>query len=148
MKDWKKYDKETIWADKKRGGLLVSFLKEYRDEFKVVVNASCSSCFNTYYSNYLKSLPMEETKKVKCDYRLKLKYENISLKYGGKRIKNADLTNELAIELLEKHPHGAMLFDVIPKVKISKKETEKKEKEVIKKRLSQKAKKQKKSEKK
>lgn len=148
MKDWKKYDKQTIFADKKKGGLFVTFLKEYRDEFNVEVNADCPSCFNTYYSNYLKSLPMEEPKKVKCDYRLKLKYENISLKYGGKRIRNRDLTNELAIELLEKHPHGAMLFDVIPKFKISKKDTEQKEKEVIKKRLVAKSKKQKKSEKK
>lgn len=148
MKDWKKYDEQTIWADKKLGGLLVTFLKEYRDEFNIEVNASCSSCFKTYYNNYLKSLPMAEPKKVKCDYRLKLKYENISLKYGGQRIKNKDLTNELAKELLEKHPHGSMLFDVIPKIKISKKATEEKAKEVINKRLTTKAKKQKKSEKK
>ena len=52
---------------------------------------------------------------VKCDYRLHKKYEGITLKYNGVRIRNADLTNELAKELIAKHPHGVKLFDIIPK---------------------------------
>ena len=129
MKGWEKYDKETIFADKKKGGLLVTFLVEYKELFKLkTVNASCGSCFTAYYNNYLNTLPMEETKKEKCDYVLHKKYENITLKYGGKRIRNRDLTNKLAIELLTKHPHGEKLFSVIPKVKVVKKKVVKKSK--------------------
>ncbi len=115
---WKKYDKQTIFADKKKGGLFVTFLKQYRDEFKVQVNASCSSCFETYYRNYLNSIKPKETmskKNVKCDYELHKKYENIYMKFNGKRIRNRDLTNELGKEISEKHPHGAKLFVKMPK---------------------------------
>ena len=115
MKDWIKYDKQTIWNDKKKGGLLVSFLADYRDTFNIEVNASCGSCFNKYYTDYLNSLPMDETKFEKCDYELHKKYENITLKFSGKRIRNRDLTNELAKDLIANHPHGEKLFSVIAK---------------------------------
>ena len=126
MKGWEKYDKETIFADKKKGGLLVTFLVEYKELFKLkTINASCGSCFSGYYDNYLKTLPMAEEKKEKCDYLLHKKYENITLKFGGVRIRNRDLTNKLAIELLNKHPHGEKLFSKIPKKKVVKKEVKK-----------------------
>lgn len=114
--DWTKYDEQTIWNDKKKGGLLVTFLTEYREEYNLkTISASCGKCFLTYYQNYLNSIPMAEVKKVKCDYQLHKKYENITLKFGGKRVRNRDLTNEIAIELIEKHPHGEKLFSVIAK---------------------------------
>ena len=131
-KNWTKYDIQTIFADKRKGGLLVTFLKEYRDEFNVVVNASCASCFKTYYKNYLNSIKPKEKMgaKTTCDYELHKKYENITLKFGGDRIRNSDLTNELAEQLLAEHPHGAKLFSVIKKkstkiVKVAKKPTPK-----------------------
>ena len=117
-KNWKKYDKQTIFADKKKGGLFVTFLKEYRDEFKVQVNASCPSCFEKYYKDYLNSIKPKEKmskKKNNCDYELHKKYENITLKHDGERIRNRDLTNELAERLIAEHPHGAKLFSVIKK---------------------------------
>ena len=116
MRDWTKYDKETIWNDKKKGGLLVTFLTDYKKEYNLkTVSASCSSCFSKYYDNYLNSKPKKMSKKAKCDYELHKKYENITLKYGGERIRNRDLTNTLAKELLDKHPHGAKLFCKMPK---------------------------------
>lgn len=117
-KAWLKYDKQTIFADKRRGGLFVTFLKEYRDQFKVSVNANCPGCFETYYKNYLNSIKPKEkmstTTKSKCDYELHKKYENITMKYGGARIRNRDLTNKLGKEILENHPHGAKLFVRMP----------------------------------
>lgn len=117
---WKKYDKQTIFADKKKGGLFVSFLKDYRDEFKVEVNASCDSCFQKYYTNYLNSIKPKETMKpnTDCDYELKKKYEDIYMKFNGKRIRNRDLTNELGKEILEKHPHGKNLFSRTPETAV------------------------------
>jgi len=94
-KNWKKYDKQTIFADKKKGGLFVSFLKDYRDEFNVEVNASCPSCFNRYYKRYLQSIKPKTMSNKKCDYELHKKYENITLKFNGERIRNNNLTTNL-----------------------------------------------------
>ena len=47
-------------------------------------------------------------------YVLKLKYNGIKSKVTGRPYRNADLTEKQAIELLDKHPHGKLLFDKIP----------------------------------
>lgn len=125
MRDWTKYDKQSIFNDKKKGGLLVSFLTEYKEHFKLnTVNASCAKCFNSYYENYLNSLPMakEIKEKVECDYVLHKKYNGIQLGTNGRPIRNGEMTNEVAEQLLKEHPHGAKLFEIMPE-QLKKKET-------------------------
>jgi hypothetical protein len=112
---WLKYDIATIYADKRVGGLLISFLKEYKAYFNLTsVCASCSGNFKTYYQNYLNITKQENMETKKCDYELLAKYNGIQLGANGQPIRNGEMTNEIAKELLEKHPHGAKLFSVIP----------------------------------
>jgi len=115
MRDWLKYDKGAIFRDKSKGGLLSIFLKEYKEQFGGSINPSCRKCLNSYYGNYINSLNMSEL--VKCDYELHAKYNGIQLGANGQPIRNGEMTNKKAKELLEKHPHGAKLFVKIPEVK-------------------------------
>ena len=127
MRDWLKYDKGSIFRDKSKGGLLIQFLKEYKEQFGGSINPSCNKCLNSYYDNYLKSLKMEDFKeKEVCNYELHKKYDGIQLKFKGVRIQNKDLTNKLAEKLLKEHPHGAKLFSKIPEIKEEIKVVEKK----------------------
>jgi hypothetical protein len=116
MRKWLKYDKHTIFSDKTKGGLLVNFIKDYQAEFGEKINISCGACWSKSYNKfYLKYTEMQE--KTKCDYVLLEKFNGIKCKKTGKPRRNADLTNEQAIELLKSHPHGEKLFAVLPKVK-------------------------------
>lgn len=110
---WLKYDKATIFRDKSKGGLLSQFLKDYKAEFGGSINPSCMKCLNTYYFNFYNLYTME--KKETHGFVLKLKYNGIKSKITGRPYRNADLTEKQAIELIEKHPHGAELFEKIPK---------------------------------
>lgn len=59
---------------------------------------------------------MKNKAEVQCDYRLKAKYNGIQLGTNGRPIRNGEMNNKIAKELLENHPHGKELFDVMPKV--------------------------------
>lgn len=110
-----KYGKAAIFRDKSRDGLLIQFLKEYKVKFGGgVLNVDCSRCRAEYWNNYINSFKMKEP--VKCDYELHKKYNGIQLGTNGQPIRNGEMTNEIAKELLDKHPHGAKLFSVIPVV--------------------------------
>lgn len=113
MIKWLKYDKGTIFRDNSRGGLLSQFLKDYKIKFGGSINPSCGKCLATYYDNFYKTYTMENIEKTH-GYILKLKYNGIKSKVTGRPCRNADLTEEQAIELIEKHPHGKLLFDKIP----------------------------------
>lgn len=113
MIKWLKYDKGSIFRDKKPRGLLSLFLKDYKNEFGGSINPSCIHCLEAYYNNFINQFVME-AKEQKCKFRLKLKYEGIKSPVTRRPIRNGDLTDEQAIELIEKHPHGKMLFDKIP----------------------------------
>ena len=116
MRNWSNYNKEAIFKDKTRGGLLSQFLKEYQEQFNVITTPGCRKCLDRYFNNYLKLTAMApETNK--CDYELHKKYNGIQLGTNGQPIRNGEMTNEIAKELLEKHPHGAKLFSIIPAAK-------------------------------
>ena len=53
-------------------------------------------------------------KKQEHGFVLQAKYNGIKSKVTGRPYRNDDLTEKQAIELIEKHPHGANLFDTIP----------------------------------
>ena len=48
-------------------------------------------------------------------YVLFAKYNGIQLGHAGDPMRNGEMTESQAKELLEKHPHGAKLFSKIPK---------------------------------
>jgi len=50
----------------------------------------------------------------KTEFVLKAKYNGIKSKTTGRPCRNADLTDEQAIDLIENHPHGKNLFNFIP----------------------------------
>ena len=52
--------------------------------------------------------------KILCDFVLKAKYNGIQIGANGQPIRNGEMTNEIAIELMEWHPLGKGLFDVCP----------------------------------
>jgi len=127
MKNIIKNSKGTILQDKKKGGLLVSFAIAYLKETGKQVNVNCGKCITSAYNEMTKKYlePMKKST-VKCDWELHFKYNGIQLGANGQPIRNGEMTNEIAKELHDKHPHGAKLFSVMPKVKKSaKKETTK-----------------------
>lgn len=112
MQDWLNIGKGTIFRDKTKNGLLFEFLKEYKEEFGGSINPNCSKCLEKYYNNYLNSLKMSD---LTHGFLLHKKYNGISLNVRTRPLRNGEMTEKQAIELLEKHPHGALLFEEIPK---------------------------------
>tara|TARA_R110000803_G_scaffold149081_7_gene214552 strand:- start:2364 stop:2795 length:432 start_codon:yes stop_codon:yes gene_type:complete len=127
-----KYGKETIFRDLSRGGLFAKFLKSYSEEFgNKKLNPACSSCRTEYWNNYLNLFKMKTENKSK--YTLKAKYNGIQLGINGQPIRNGEMTDKQAFELLKKHPRGADLFEEAPvKVKAVKKAVKKVVKEEVK----------------
>jgi len=110
---WLKYEKLVIFRDKSKGGLLSQFLKEYKSEFGGSINPSCMTCLNSYYNNFIEKYTMSDIIR-NTEFVLKAKYNNIKSKTNGRPCRNADLTDEQAIDLIENHPHGVNLFEFIP----------------------------------
>jgi len=122
MKDILKNSKEAIFRDKSKGGLLVSFTIAYQKDSGKKLNVNCGKCVEKAYremtNKYLKKMSKEI---VKCDWELHFKYNGIQLGTNGQPIRNGEMTNAIAQELHDKHPHGAKLFKVIPEQKAKKK---------------------------
>ena len=114
MKKWLKYDKGSIFRDKSKGGLLSQFLKDYKEKFGGSINPSCGKCLAKYYSDFINEYSNKMENKEKHGFELKLKYNGIKSKTNGSPCRNADLTVEQAIDLIENHPHGKDLFEKIP----------------------------------
>ena len=113
MKKWLKYDKGTIFKDKTKDGLFVNFIRDYQDEFGRKVIVGCPKCLAECYNNFVNKYMMTDTKN-KCEFVLHKKFNAIKSKTTGQPCRNSDLTDEQAIDLIEKHPHGAKLFAFIP----------------------------------
>ncbi len=131
MIKWLKYDKGSIFRDKSKNGLLSQFLKDYKAKFGGSINPSCGKCLAKYYEDFINEYSNKMENTEKHGYVLKLKYNNIKSKTTGKPCRNADLTVEQAIDLIENHPHGKLLFDKIPDSYYQKFETKEEIKEVV-----------------
>ena len=114
---YKEYGKSRTYGDKSKGGLFSSFLKEYRDYFGVSVTPGCNKCLTKYWSDYENIFIMSK-QVIECSFRLKAKYNGIQLGANGQPIRNGEMTNEIAVELLEWHPLGVDLFDTIPDIEV------------------------------
>ena len=108
---------QAVFRDSSKNGLLFEFLTEYKATFGGgKLNPNCSSCRAEYWDNYLNLFTMATEKK--SSYLLKAKYNGINLTPQGRPLRNGEMTDEQAKELLEKHPAGASLFDFIPETPI------------------------------
>ena len=114
---YKELGKAVVFRDKSRNGLLSNFLKDYKLEFGGgKLNPACSSCRNEYWNNYLNLFEMKQT--VHCDYELHQKYSGgVKIGFNGRPIRNGEMTNEVAEELLKTHPRGKLLFSKMPEPK-------------------------------
>ena len=113
MIKWLEYDKGVIFRDKSRDGLFVNFIRDYQAEFGERVIVGCPNCLAKCYDKFYKKYTMVEDKHTH-GYVLKAKYNGIKSKTNGSPCRNADLTVEQAIDLIENHPHGLDLFESIP----------------------------------
>jgi len=111
---YKEYGKSRTFGDKSKGGLFSSFLKEYRDHFGVSVTPGCNKCLTKYWSDYENLFIMKE--EVKCAFRLKAKYNGIQIGANGQPIRNGEMTDEIALELMNWHPLHEDLFDIVPDI--------------------------------
>jgi len=110
------YGKSKTFGDKSKGGLFSLFLKEYKEHFKRSVTPGCGKCLTRYWNDYTNLFTMSKPE-VKCDFRLKAKYNGIQIGANGQPIRNGEMTNETAVQLLEWHPMHEDLFDICPNEK-------------------------------
>lgn len=114
MERWKKYQaKEVQFGIDENGNRLISF---FAQDYKIVMgNEFCPSCndFEIKFKNFINKLEnMKDVKKT--GFVLKAMFENITLFGSQQYFNNSNLTDESAIELIEKHPKGKDLFEVLP----------------------------------
>lgn len=114
MKNWEKYQAKEIQSGSDENGnrLISLFAKDYKF---ITGNDLCASCndFHQVLINFLNQL--EKMNKVKnSGFILKAIYENITLHGSQVYYNNANLTDEMALELLTKHPKGEGLFEILP----------------------------------
>lgn len=122
-------DKETIFTSKDSDGnrYLSLFLQDYKQAFPDVrVIAGCRGCLEEYYRKYIKHIPIMKVIK-NSGYVLKKKYNGIPLKFGSQiYVSNANLTDDLAKELL-KRKNGKDLFEKMPEASQESKDTDEEE---------------------
>jgi len=112
MREWSKINKTSILNDR---GLLLEFSRDFLNAFKKPLNVGCKMCINDAYKrliNFKSSVKMEVKKKT--EYILRKCFVG-SLTWKGSYIFNETLTDKVAKDLVKNHPHGAKLFDFIPK---------------------------------
>lgn len=124
--NWLNLNKETIFKGKDEEGnrYLSQFLSDYKEVFKPAeINAGCTNCLNNYYHEMIKHLNIMATQNQNKNsgYLLKAKYEGIPMAFGSRKlVYNHNLTDEIAKKMIEKHPKGKDLFQVIPEAKEAK----------------------------
>ena len=103
------YGKAEVFKNR---SLLNQFLKEYKQYFGKKPEPSCSKCRTEYWNNYI-NLINDTMATKKCKYRLKAKYNGVSMA-DKVQIFNSEMTDEKAKELLLWHPAHELLFDILP----------------------------------
>src|SRR5690625_4628739 len=125
MRDWSKIDRVTVFKgfDENGNRYLTEFLKDYHTLYGGSPNAGCGKCLNSYYD---KMITKKNTTMSK--YRLKKKYDGISLGFGSNVIvSNRNMTDEKAKQLIATHPRGKELFDKLPEDSVSLEDKSRKE---------------------
>lgn len=108
---YRRFGKAEVFRNK---SLLNQFLKEYSGYFgKGKLNPNCTSCRSEIWNKYIANLNKKTMEKNKCKYRLKAKYNGITME-DKVPIFNGEMTDEKAKELLLWHPAHELLFDILP----------------------------------
>lgn len=114
--DWGKYQAaEVLSGMNENGSRLISlFARDYK---KTTGNDICHTCnsFITKFNSFIQKYYIMKKNENTCGFRLKPMYENIPSSFGSAVfVNNKNITNELALALLNNHPRGKDLFDIIP----------------------------------
>lgn len=94
----------------KNRALFKQFILDYERHFGKL-NIGCNLCIKDAHRKLVKKLNSRNMETPK--YRLKKKYEGTFWK--GNPIRNGDLTEQVAKDLIANHPAGKLLFDILPK---------------------------------
>jgi hypothetical protein len=115
MREWQKIDMDTVFQGTDEHGVryLPEFLSDYESIFHDSASAGCRKCLIQYYNQIAKHLNKMNTET--SNFKLKAMFNPIQVGFGSSTmISNNNLTDKVAIELIETHPHGEKLFDIIP----------------------------------
>jgi hypothetical protein len=108
---WKDLSPRVVREDKI---LFKEFSKNYLDTFGIKVKQNCGVCWLDYFYTMIKFQTSKTTKmSEQKDYILKPKY--LGCQYKNKFIRQGDLTEAFAFELIKNHPAGKNLFSQLPK---------------------------------
>lgn len=116
MREWHKYQPDTVFFGSDENGVrfLPEFLQDYQNTFNEIPEAGCHKCLKRYFTR-LTQKQESEMKTGNSQFRLKKMFDGIQANFGSNKFfRNSTLTDQEAILLLDKHPHGAKLFDIIP----------------------------------
>ncbi len=117
MNNWGKYKAEEVLTETDKNGnrLISAFAKDYKTVFNQDICPACKD-FKEKFQKYLKKIQdMSNSNKKNSGFVLKKMYENIPLKFGSAiYVNNQNLTDDYAKELINNHPRGKDLFDIIP----------------------------------
>lgn len=115
--DWGKYQAaEVLSGMNENGGRLISlFARDYKKITGIDICHTCNSFIQKFNSFIQKYYTMAKDAENTCGFRLKPMYQNIPSSFGSAVfVNNKNITNELALALLNNHPRGKDLFDIIP----------------------------------
>lgn len=117
MNDWGKYKADEVLTGTDANGnrLISAFAKDYKRVFNQDICPTCKD-FKDKFQKFLKKIQdMSNSDKKNTGFVLKKMYENIPLKFGSAiYVNNQNLTDDYAKELINNHPRGKELFDIIP----------------------------------
>jgi len=112
MRKWSEINKQSIVNNKL---LLLEFYKDFEKIFNSKINIGCKLCIIDAYNRLISKTEIKMSKKteVKCKYLLHKKYTG-SIIWKSTPLRRDEMTDELAIDLIENHPRGKKLFEIIP----------------------------------
>lgn len=123
MIDWKNYKADEVKSgfDENGNRLFSLFAQDYQKVFSSEICPTCND-FPAKFQNFLNKTIMSNTE---SKFKLKKMYDGIPLEFGSNiHVTNANLTDELALLLANKHPRGLELFEVYPEATVIIKKTQ------------------------
>ncbi|EKT3962770.1 hypothetical protein NTJ20_000243 [Flavobacterium psychrophilum] len=116
LEKWELYQATEVLSglDSNGSRLISAFASDYR---KIIGGDICTSCngFEEKFKNFINKLKnMKNSENKNSGFVLNPMYDNITLHGSNVYFNNENLTDEMALELIEKHPSGIDLFKSFP----------------------------------
>ncbi|SNA77304.1 hypothetical protein [Flavobacterium psychrophilum] len=116
LEKWELYQATELLSglDSNGSRLISAFASDYR---KITGGDICTSCngFEEKFKNFINKLKnMKNSENKNSGFVLNPMYDNITLHGSNVYFNNENLTDEMALELIEKHPSGIDLFKSFP----------------------------------